>query len=225
MPTDQNNYANQQTLVAALIKKHCFPHEAQRVRLIETHISWVLLAGRYAYKIKKALDMGFLNFTSVEARRYYCYEEIRLNRRLATKIYLEVIPIGGNFESPEFGLQPAIEYAVKMHRFASAKELNHLLALGNVEPLRMDRLADMLAAFHGISPRAKADSGFGAPETIHAHVMENVEQLVSILKEPADIVTVTGLKTAIEKAYSSCEKYFIRRLASGFVRECHGDLL
>ena len=160
-PNDQNNYANQRTLVAALINRHRFPHVVTSVRLIETHISWVLLAGRYAYKIKKALDLGFLNFTSLETRRFYCLEEIRLNSRLAPKSYLEVIPIGGNFESPEFGVQPAIEYAVRMRRFASAKELDHLLAHGKLEPMHMDQLAGMLAAFHGKLPRAQADSGFG----------------------------------------------------------------
>src|ERR1017187_5616513 len=93
--TDQTDYANQQTLVAALLDSHRFPHAAQSVRLVETHISWVLLAGCYAYKIKKALDLGFLNFTSLDARQFYCSEEIRLNRRLAPSIYLDVIPIGG----------------------------------------------------------------------------------------------------------------------------------
>ena len=223
-PNDQNNYANQQTLVAALAGRHSFPHVVTSVRLIETHISWVLLVGRYAYKIKKALDLGFLNFTDLEARRFYCSEEIRLNSRLAPKSYLEVIPIGGNFESPEFGVQPAIEYAVRMRRFASAKELDHLLALGKLEPMHMDQLAGMLSAFHGKLPRAQADSGFGTAETIHAAARQSVEQLFSFLKTPADIAVVTALKMTLEKEFVACEKYFKQRLAAGFVRECHGDL-
>jgi aminoglycoside phosphotransferase family enzyme/predicted kinase len=224
MPTDQNNFANQQALVAALVNRHRLLPESQRVRLIETHISWVLLVGRYAYKIKKALDLGFLNFTNLDARRFYCSEEIRLNRRLAPKSYLEVIPIGGNFESPEFGLQPAIEYAVKMRRFASAKELDHLLALGKVKPLQMDQLAELLAAFHGKLSRANADSGFGTPEIIHAHVMENIEQLLLRLKEPVDLALTAKLKVTLEKAFVNCQKYFKARLETGFIRECHGDL-
>ena len=223
-PADQNNYANQQTLIARLVSRRNFPHAATSVRLIETHISWVLLAGRYAYKIKKALDLGFLNFTSLKARRFYCSEEIRLNSRLAPKSYLDVIPIGGSFESPEFGLQPAIEYAVRMRRFASAKELDHLLALGRVEPLHMDQLANMLAAFHGKLPWAKVDSGFCTPKIIHAETIQNIEQLFSLLKAPSDIAVVTSLKSNIEKEFIACERYFKQRLASGFVRECHGDL-
>jgi len=222
--TDQINYANQQILVAALVKGRRFPHVAKSVRLIETHISWVLLAGCYAYKIKKALDLGFLNFTNLETRRFCCSEEIRLNSRLAPKSYIDVIAIGGNFESPEFGLQPAIEYAVRMRRFSSAKELDRLLTRGKVDPLHMDRLADMLAAFHGKLPCAKAGSGFGTPETIHAETVQNFEQLFSIFISPADKAVVTSLTTAIESEFIACEKYFEQRVASGFVRECHGDL-
>src|SRR3989337_2594140 len=94
--TDQMNYASQRMLVSALLDRHRFPHAVRSVRLVETHISWVLLAGRYAYKIKKALDLGFLNFTTLQARQFYCAEEIRLNRRLAPRIYLDVISIGGS---------------------------------------------------------------------------------------------------------------------------------
>src|ERR1019366_9702522 len=93
--SDQIDYAGQQTLVATLLDIHYSPKEMQGIRLIETHISWVLLAGKYAYKIKKALNLGFLDFTSLQARKFYCQEEIRLNHRLAPDIYLDVIPIGG----------------------------------------------------------------------------------------------------------------------------------
>ena len=89
---------SQVRLVTALLDPERYPHAAKRVHLIETHISWVLLAGRYAYKIKKSVDLGFLNFTSLALRRDYCKEEIRLNRRLAPQLYLDVIPIGGTSE-------------------------------------------------------------------------------------------------------------------------------
>ena len=220
----QADYAKQQALVGALLNRHHFPHAAQNVRLIETHISWVLLAGRYAYKIKKALDLGFLDFTSLEARRFYCSEEIRLNRRLAPGIYLDVIPIGGNFDSPEFGAQPAIEYAVRMRRFSTAKQLDHLLVRGAVRPQHMDNLAAMLAVFHRGLPRAEADSDFGTPATIHAAAMQNFEQLLSLLTEPADRDSVSALRQSTGNAYAACEEYFKQRRAQGRVRECHGDL-
>ena len=221
---DKTGYAKQQTLVAALQESHRFPHAAKSVRLIETHISWVLLAGRYAYKIKKALDLGFLDFTTLEARRFYCEEEIRLNRRLAPKIYLDVVPIGGIPQNPQFGAQPALEYAVSMRRFAVSKQLDYLLARGKVAPAHMDQLAATLATFHGGLPRTEADSAFGAPETIHAEAMQNFEQLSSLLTAPADLDAVTALGALTEKAFAECEKLFAQRHARGFVRECHGDL-
>ena len=224
MGTDQTDYASQQTLVAALLDRHRFPHAAQSVRLIETHISWVLLAGRYAYKIKKALDLGFLNFTSLEARQFYCSEEIRLNRRLAPGIYLDVIPVGGKPGSPEFGAQPAIEYAVRMRRFATAKEFDHLLARGKVMPQHMDKLAAMLAVFHGGSSQAQTDSAFGAPATIRAAAMQNFETLLPLLTAQSDRDAVAELRRFTGDTYSACEKYFIQRRAQGCVRECHGDL-
>lgn len=222
--TDQTDYASQQILVAALLDRHRFPHAAKSVRLVETHISWVLLAGRYAYKIKKAINLGFLNFTSLQARQFYCSEEIRLNRRLASRIYLDVIPIGGNFDAPELGIQPAIEYAVRMRRFATAKQLNHLLARGKVMPQHMDSLAAALAAFHGGLPQADANSAFGAPATIRAAAMQNFETLLSLLTAQPDRNAVAELRLSTGNAYSACEQYFIQRHAQGCVRECHGDL-
>lgn len=222
--TEQTDYSNQQALVAALQDGHRFPHAAQSVRLVETHISWVLLAGRYAYKIKKAVDLGFLNFTNLEDRRFYCSEEVRLNRRLAPKIYLDVVPIGGTPGRPEFGAQPAIEYAVRMRRFATSNELDHLLERGKLMPQHMDRLAATLALFHGGLPRAQADSPFGAAAAIRAAAMQNFEQMLSLLAAQADRDAVTAVKRSTEHAYTACEKYFSRRHAQGYVRECHGDL-
>ena len=222
--TDETDYASQQALVAALLDRHRFPHAAQGVRLVETHISWVLLAGRYAYKIKKALDLGFLNFTTLEARRFYCAEEIRLNRRLAPKIYLDVVPIGGTPDALEFGALPAIEYAVRMRRFATSKELDHLLAHGKVMPQHMGRLASLMAGFHRGLPRVEASSAFGAPETIRAAAMQNFETLLALLTAQADRDVVAELMQSTASAYAAYEKHFDLRHAQGCVRECHGDL-
>ncbi|MBI5659587.1 MAG: AAA family ATPase [Nitrosomonadales bacterium] len=214
----------QRTLVTALLDGRRYPHAAKSVRLIETHISWVLLAGRYAYKIKKALDLGFLDFSALEARHFYCAEEIRLNRRLAPKIYLGIIPIGGNPEQPEPGAQPAIEYAVRMKRFASTRLMDRLLARDRITPGHMDSLAATMAHFHGSLPAAEADSGFGSTAAIRAAALQNFEQLRPLLKEPADSKTVVELRDATEATYASCEKRFEERRAQGCVRECHGDL-
>ena len=167
----------QRRLIAGLRAARCYPHAVRQVRLIETHISWVLLAGRYAYKIKKAVNLGFLDFTTLELRRHFCAEEIRLNRRLAPQLYLDVIPIGGTPEQPELGALPALEYAVRMRRFAASSELHRLLLRGQLQPQHMDALAAAIAEFHASLPAADAASVWGAPGAIHAAALENFSHL------------------------------------------------
>ena len=224
MSNCQTDYSAQKKLVSALLDSRRYPHPAKAVRLIETHISWVLLAGRYAYKIKKALDLGFLDFTTLEARRFFCTEEIRLNHRLAPKIYLDVISIGGDADTPELGAQPAIEYAVRMRRFAAANQMDRLLTCGKILPRHMDSLAAMLAHFHGGLPAAESGSAFGSAAAIRSAALQNFEQLQPLLKQPADLEAIAALCYATEAAYAACEKCFEERRAQGYIRECHGDL-
>jgi aminoglycoside phosphotransferase family enzyme/predicted kinase len=194
------------------------------VRLIETHISRVLLAGRYAYKIKKPVDLDFVNFTSLSLRRYYCEEEIRLNRRLAPRIYLDVVPIGGTPEAPEFNSQPALEYAVRMRRFASSRQLDQLVSHGKLLPRHMDNLAATIARFHGTLPPAEAGWEFGSPAVIYSTVSKIFEQLQTLLKDSKDEAGLIALRHAGEAEYAKCLARFEQRHAGGFIRECHGDL-
>jgi hypothetical protein len=193
-------------------------------RLLETHISWVLLAGRYAYKIKKAVDLGFLSYTSLEARRFYCEEEIRLNRRLAPRLYLNVVSIGGSLDDPELGASPAIEYAVRMRRFAASKQLDRLAKRNKISPLLIDNLASTLARFHAGLPKADAKSSYGTAGAIYSDMEQNFAQLSMLMTQPDDFALLVALKDASEKEYSACRNLFQERLSQGFVRECHGDL-
>ena len=217
------NYFGQQRLVDALLDPVRYSHAARAVRLMETHISWVLLAGRYAYKLKKAVDLGFLDFTDLDARRFYCEEEIRLNRRFAPQLYLKVVAIGGSPERPELGARPAIEYAVKMRRFASAKLMDRLMARGLVTPTHIDSLAATLAAFHASLPPAERGSEFGSLEAIHAPAVQNFDQLSPLLNA-ADAETLARLRQTSEDEYAACMPLFRQRRQDGWIRECHGDL-
>ena len=215
---------DQSRLVAALMDGSRYPHAVKNVRLAETHISWVFLVGRYAYKIKKALDLGFLNFTSLESRRYYCEEEIRLNRRLAPQIYRDVIPISGKPDTPEFGGQPAIEYAVRMRRFPVSNELDKLAARGKLMPQYIDSLASTIADFHGNLVPAEPGSKFGSAAAVYSAAFQVFDRLQILLANSEDAVSVIALRQAAEKEYADCREHFERRHAQGFVRECHGDL-
>lgn len=214
----------QRNLVNALLDPRRYPHAVKNVRLTETHISWVLLAGRYAYKIKKSVNLGFVNFTSLALRRYYCEEEIRLNRRLAPQIYLDVVPIGGTPEMPEFNALPALEYAVRMRRFASSKQLDRLVLRGQILPRHIDSLAATIAYFHGSLPTAEAGSEFGSAAVIYSAVSKIFEQLQTLLKGSKDEAGVIALRHAGEAEYAKCLARFEQRHAEGFIRECHGDL-
>ncbi|HLY96549.1 MAG TPA: hypothetical protein VKO66_04985, partial [Sideroxyarcus sp.] len=224
MSDTQRTYASQQKLIAALRDPRCYPQTVKTVQVIETHISWVLLAGEYAYKIKKALDLGFLNYSGLDVRQSYCAEEIRLNRRTAPDIYLDVVSIGGSLEHPEFGAQPAIEYAVRMRRFASTDLMDRQLMQGKVTPRHIDALAAVIATFHASLPAAVPGSVFGTAASVHAAALQNLEQLRSYLTGDADRDDIAALKAATEAEYSKCEDMFEARRSQGFVRECHGDL-
>ena len=219
-----SNYVNQQKLIAALRDPRCYAPVVQSVQVIETHISWVLLAGEYAYKIKKAINLGFLDYTELDARKFYCDEEIRLNRRTAPDIYLDTVAIGGSPEAPEFGAQPALEYAVKMRRFDSASLMADLLLRGKISALHVDRLAARIARFHAGVSVADVSSGFGTAESINAAALQNFEQLRSLLTDDADREDVAALEAATEAEYTQCREIFETRRTYGFVRECHGDL-
>lgn len=221
---DLNNVNAQRTLIDALLDGSRYPHDARSVRLVETHISWVLLAGRYVYKIKKAVDLGFLDFTDLSLRRYYCEEELRLNRRLAPQIYLDVIPVGGTPGEPALNILPAIEYAVRMKRFSASRELDRLAVRGKLLPRHMDSLAAIVAHFHHGLTRAEAGTGFGSADSVHAAVSDVFDQLQAVLKDREDAAMAAELRGAVETEYARCKERFIQRRIQGFIRECHGDL-
>lgn len=218
------NYTNQQKIIAALCEPRRHARSAPPVQLVETHISWVLLAGEYAYKIKKALNLGFLDYTDLDARRNFCDEEIRLNRRTAPDIYLETVAIGGSPEAPAFGAQPVFEYAVKMRRFASDHLMDGMLQRGKITPQHIDSLAAGIARFHAALPVAGAASEFGTADSVNAAALQNYEQLRELLTGDADRKRIAALEAATEAEYVECKGKLEARRAQGFVRECHGDL-
>jgi aminoglycoside phosphotransferase family enzyme/predicted kinase len=214
-------------LIAALREPARYPHPVARVELVETHISWVLLAGDYAYKLKKPLDLGFLDFSTLEARRRCCAEELRLNRRTAPALYLEVVPIGGTPDDPRLGADPAIEYAVKMRRFDQDALLDRVAKRGALAPALVDALAAAVADFHARVERAPPGSGWGAPERVLAFCEQNfatLESMEPLAGSPADLEHLESLRTWTRREFTARRERFVERRRAGFVRECHGDL-
>jgi len=215
----------QARLVRALYDAAKLGDAGGRVRLLETHISYVLLTGEYAYKIKKAISLPFLDFTTLERRHACCLEELRLNRRLAPVLYLDVVPIVGTFERPELGGEGgAIEYAVRMREFSQEALLSHMLADGTLRLGHIDALADIVARFHQSVDVAAADRPFGTAEEVRRVALENFSETRPLLASPDDLSDLDRLRGWTEKECAVRGETIDRRHAHGFVRECHGDL-
>jgi len=216
---------DQSALVRSLREGQAFSPAAHPVTLIETHISYVLLAGACAYKIKKAVDLQFLNFTTLEARRYYCHEEIRLNRPMAPSIYLDVVAITGAVDAPVVGGSgPALEYAVKMRRFDQAGLLSRMLDRGALTAAHIDQLAATVASFHGRARSAPAALPFGHPDDVLQPARENFEQLLAVIDEPQERRDLESLQAWTTAEHAASLTAFTTRRREGFIRECHGDL-
>ncbi len=212
-------------LIAALRAPERYPHPAREVELLQTHISCVLLAGDYAYKIKKPVNLGFLDFSTLQARKRYCEEELRLNRRTAPGLYLDLVPIGGSHRAPLLGAGgPAIEYALKMRRFSQDALLDRMARAGELAPRHIDALARGIAAFHARIERAGAGSEFGSPGHILAQALQNFEQMLALTHRKAERALLTRLRDWTMVAHASLAGAFDARRRAGWVRECHGDL-
>ncbi len=210
-------------LIQALHDPACYDHAVQDIRAVETHISWVVLTGPYAYKIKKPVNLGFLDFSTLDKRRFYCEEELRLNRRLAESLYLGVTSITGAPASPRLGgAGPAIEYAVKMVQFPEAARLDRMLAQGELRPEHIDLLAQELAEFHGRIAVAGNGMPYGDPEHVYEPVRENFEQIRCRI-ETADKTLLQRLRVWSERSFAELHPIFEARKRGGFIRECHGD--
>ncbi len=213
-------------LVQGLRVPAAYPHPVGTIDVIETHISSVVLAGEFAYKLKKPVNLGFVDFSSLERRRRYCEEELRLNRRGAPSLYLDVVPITGDMRNPHVGdcLGPVIEYAVRMRRFADGARLDQLARAGVLHRAHIDRLAASVAAYQGQCRAAPADSAFGSPELILRWTRENIADLERAQLAPADARRIKELRAWTEAEFERRAPVFEQRRIAGRVRECHGDL-
>lgn len=206
-------------------------------QVLETHISWVLLVGDLAYKIKKPVSLGFLDFSTLDKRRNYCEAELRLNRRFAADLYLAVVPITGDTNVPQIdGPGPVIEYALKMKRFAQDGLFSRLLEDGRLTPALVDELAGMIAALHASAPVCAKQSGYGTVQHQFAPILESLNtiesQIRTLCPEVAQELTPEGLESDVLgrlRDWTEAERrrlvpWLDARLQNGFVRDGHGDL-
>ena len=215
-----------QRLIESLQNPALYDHPVDQFELLETHISWVILTGRYAYKIKKPHNFGFLDFSTLEKRHHYCQEELRLNRRLAPDLYLELIPIGGSETAPELDVaaQDAFEFAIKMVQFPQSELAEALLKRGEFTTQSFAEIAEAVAGFHQKIAVADEQTEWGRAETVMAPVQQNFNQIRSLLNERDDLDQLAFLESWAQDSYQRLQELLTMRKQAGYIRECHGDL-
>lgn len=216
-------------LIRSLSRPSTFCHLCDQVKLIETHISWVVLTGTYAYKIKKPVKYDFVDFSTLEKRRAACEEELRLNKRLASDIYIEVVPISGTLDKPVVGFPISgrvLEYAVKMHEFSQDQLLSDVISRGELRDRHIDRFAEELGSFHGQLASAFA-TGLSSEDycrEISKQLAGNFDTLCQVHFDNPHECQLQSLASWCRREYDRLRPILIQRFEDGFVRECHGDL-
>ncbi len=212
--------------VDRLLGPEAWPHPVGEVKLVETHISWVFLTGPYAYKVKKPVKLEFLDFSSPERRRHFCEEEVRLNRRFAPSLYLEVVPIGGTPEAPCVGgtvaNAGAFEWAVKLVQFDETLRLDALFDAGRLTAADCTRLGDEIARVEATLDRADPAPGYGTPDRLRAVFAMNLGEIRR--HRPDQVGRADAIAGWLEGRLDRDREAFLARIARGKIRECHGDL-
>jgi aminoglycoside phosphotransferase family enzyme/predicted kinase len=212
-------------LVAALASPSAYFHPADDLAVIETHISHVVLAGPFAYKIKKPVRLPFVDYTTLEARRRFCEEEVRLNSRMAPELYLGVVPIALGAAGPIVGgAGKPIEYAVRMQRFEGSAIFDRLAAAGELGSNDIDALAGEIARLHDGARRGPPDLSCGSPETVLGAALDNFRAIRDAGGEAASNKALDALEAWTLGEQERLRDVIRDRQRRGFVRECHGDL-
>lgn len=221
-------------LIQALLRPEAYPHPVQRLELIETHISWVILTGGIAYKIKKPVELGFVQAATLQQRLHYCHEELRLNRRLAPDLYLDVVPVFGPETEAHIGAisldqdgrtnRELIDAAVKMLEFAPQQLLSTALAKGTMTSTQLSNLAWTLGKFHQQAPVAEPTGPWGTAQSVCEPVFTNLTVLDSLVVDPDQQAHLQQHRRWAEGMEQRLAARFTARHQSGAIRECHGDL-
>jgi len=211
--------------LSALLRPAAYPHPVDAIELIRTPVSWVLLTGEFAYKLKRPVRYPFIDLTRAERREFCCREELRLNRRFAPQLYFDVCAITTTAGEARIGGDgTAIEYAVKMRQFRREDELDRLLASGEVAPGELGIFGGALAGIHARLPTAAATDPWATADQVGRLVLENLAQCAQAADIFSDVASIEALRAPLQKRLGSLQQCMAARRTAGRVRECHGDL-
>lgn len=213
-----------EVLIHALQNPALYPHTVKGFEVLQTHLSWVILTGQFAYKIKKPLNLGFQDFTTLQKRKYYCELEIQLNKRLAPQIYIETIPITGTPSHPALsGTGDVIEYAVKMHQFSQDALLSNMVKADTLTKEIINSLAEQTAVFHLDAAVCSPHRAFGLPSEVFQPIQDNFSTLKTLPATLSYRDMVKHIELWSIQQYHNLHTLLTERKKHGFIRSCHGD--
>ncbi|MGB2799800.1 MAG: phosphotransferase [Dehalococcoidia bacterium] len=215
----------QPPLVQALLTPAAYPHHPEKIEMVQTQMSFIFLTGDYVYKVKKPVDLGYLDYTTLEKRKHFCHQEVILNRRLCPGVYLDVVPIiedKGNISIE--GRGEAIEYAVKMRQLPQERTMDHLLKNNQVTREMVEQVAQRLASFHQEAETNEMIASYGDLNILATNTEENFTQTEKYIG-----VTISPGKYDVIKSYTEAflkenTALFRQRMRDDRIRDCHGDL-
>ena len=215
---------SQKQIVEALMKPEAYDEATGIIELIQTHISFVFLIRNFVYKVKKAVNLGFLDFTTLEKRRFFCEKELELNRRLCRDMYLDVVSINKSEAIKIKGKGKTVEYAVKMKRMPQEKMMSKLLENNNVDNRTVNRIAKIIAEFHSKAETNRRISEFGSLAVIETNWKENFDQTEEYIGKTISKEDFELIRGRVKEFMKRNEPLFKKRRAEGWIRDCHGDI-
>ncbi len=212
--------------LTGLLRPQAYPHPVSAVTVLETHISWIFLTGVFAYKVKRPVHFPFIDLRSPQRRAYFCREELRLNRRFAPELYVDVCAISSSSDGLACmsGAGEPIDYAVKMRQFCRDEELDNLLVAGCIEPAELAAFGTTLALIHQQLPVAQSSEPWGEPDEVCAAVWRNFSECARASSVFSEDASVEALGPGLARCLESAPAWMAERREAGRVRECHGDL-
>jgi aminoglycoside phosphotransferase family enzyme len=212
-------------MIDDLLQPSAYPEQTAKIKLAQTHISTVFIGDEYVYKIKKPVNFGFLDFSTLEKRKYYCEQEVELNSRFSEGVYLGVSPV--TFDGTKHAINgkgKIVDYAVKMRRLSDDDLLKTRFRGGTINSEDIARIGKAIAGFHKKSKRSKEIDEFGKIDAVKLNTGENFEQTEEFIGDSISKEQFFGLKNWTDAFYKENQELFAQRVKNGKIRDCHGDL-
>jgi aminoglycoside phosphotransferase family enzyme len=215
---------DQKQVVEAMLKSEAYAQDPGKIELIQTHISFVFLTRNYVYKVKKAVDFGFLDFSTLEKRHLFCEKELEINRRLCSEIYLEVVPIKKSNIIKVNGEGEIVEYALKMKRLPQERIMTVLLKEHKVDKKTIDNIAQIVGEFHSRAKTNPEISHFGSLKIVKTNWDENYYQTIKYINQTISQTEFQFIQNKINSFMEKNAALFESRMTNNRIRDCHGDL-